>query len=159
MKKVFAGSCIAAALLSAMVAGSAIAEPAKSEKHAKAAVQFRQALLQLVRSNVGPLGGMAKGAVPFDAQVMATNGERLEQLSLMMADYFKTDTRTFNVGTDALPAIWEDTADFQSKIEALTTASKALQAAASSGDESAYRPAIGAVLKTCKGCHDSYKAD
>jgi cytochrome c556 len=142
-----------------ILSSTAHGAPAQSEKQAKSAVQFRQALLQLVRSNVGALGAMAKGKIPMDPTTIETNAMRIEQLSLMMPDYFKLDTRKFNVDTEALPAVWEDSSDFTDKMSALTEASKALKVTAKSGNESAYKAGIGAVLKSCKGCHDSYKAD
>lgn len=154
-----------AILFTAMLTGisiaptMALAEEAKSERQAANAVQFRQALLQLVRSNLGPLGAMAKGQIPYDTEVMSTNALRLEQLGLMMPDYFKTDTSGFSVDTEALPKIWSNMDDFLDKSNDLTTAAKALQEVAKSGDESQYREAIGKVGATCKGCHDSYKKD
>lgn len=148
---------IAAAGLLTTTAASA--KPAPSEKHAKTAVEFRQALLQLVRSNVGALGAMAKGNIPFDAERMAKNGQRLEQLSLMMSDYFVMDTTGFKVETAALDKLWQNQDDFNGKIEDMTKAAQALQVAATSGDEGQYKAAIGGIFKTCKGCHDDYKAD
>lgn len=151
--------------LSALLIGAALtplmsqAAPAKSEKQALNAIQFRQALLQLTRSNVGALGAMAKGVIPYDTAVMQTKGMRLEQLSLMMEDYFRTDTSNFKLGTDALPVIWEQPEDFKSKIDNLTQAAKNLQQVAASDNESQYQAAIGGVMKTCKGCHDTYKAE
>lgn len=142
-----------------LVSTVAIAEEAKSDRQAANAVQFRQSLLQLVRSNLGPLGAMAKGQIPYDTEVMKTNAMRLEQLALMMPDYFKTDTTAFSVDTEALPKIWDNMDDFLDKTNDLTVASKALQVVASSGNESEYREAIGKVGATCKGCHDSYKKD
>ena len=142
-----------------MLSAAAHGKPAQSEKQARSAVQFRQALLQVVRSNVGALGAMAKGQIPMDSTKIETNAMRIEQLSLMMEDYFRLDTRKFNANTEALPAIWEDYADFTGKISALTKASNALKVAAQNGNDSAYKANIGAVLKSCKGCHDSYKAD
>ena len=55
--------------ISAFLFGSvaAYAAPAKSEKEARAATKFRQSLFQLVRSNMGPLGAMARGHAPLDA--------------------------------------------------------------------------------------------
>ncbi|WP_026374604.1 c-type cytochrome [Aestuariibacter salexigens] len=148
-----------AACAAVLVSGMAIAQPAANQKQADTAVQFRQALLQLVRSNVGAIGAMNKGQIPFDTAQMEKNGLRLEQLSLMMADYFTLDTREFDTDTEALDKIWEKGADFQSKIDALTSAGQGLQSAAKSGDESQYKAAIGDVFKSCKGCHDIYKAD
>ncbi|GAB5382736.1 MAG: cytochrome c [Aliiglaciecola sp.] len=148
------------ALIGAVVISASLnAAPAKSEKHAAAAVQFRQAMLQLVRSNVGALGGMAKDQIPMNAATLEKNAMRIEQLSLMMDDYFSVDTRNFPVETDALPGVWEDYADFQSKIVALTTAANELKVAAQQGDESSYKAKIGAIFKSCKGCHDTYKAE
>ena len=135
------------------------AEPAKSAKQAKGATQYRQAILTLVKSNVGVLGAMNKGVIPFNAETMQTSATRIEQLSLMLEDYFATDTTSFDVDTAALDKIWENKADFSDKIVALTTAAKNLNKVAKAGDEGKYKPAIGQLFKSCKGCHDKYKAD
>lgn len=90
--------------LGALASSAAVAAEvteASSAKHAKAATQYRQAIFQLVKSNMGPLGGMAKGALPYDESVMKTNAVRLEQLADMMTDYLSVDTRSFDVETGA----------------------------------------------------------
>ena len=135
------------------------AEPAKSAKQAKDITAFRQAILTLVKSNVGALGAMNKGAIPFNVQTMQTNSLRLEQLSLMLEDYFATDTSGFDVDTAALDKIWENQADFKDKISALTAAASNLNKVAKAGDTTQFKPAIGQVFKSCKGCHDNYKED
>ncbi|WP_158972389.1 cytochrome c [Paraglaciecola sp. L3A3] len=156
MKKIAAAALSSVLLLSAF---SASAAPAKSEKQAAQAVEFRQSIFTLIKSNVGALGAMNKGAIPFDAETLKTNGMRLEQLSLMIEDYLETDTSNFKVKTHAVDKIWQNKADFSSKISDLTEAAVNLQAVAKSGDESQYKSAIGGVFKTCKGCHDKYKED
>ena len=148
----------AATLISSTVVASEVTE-ASSAKHAKAATQYRQAVFQLVRSNMGPLGGMAKGALPFDESVMQTNAVRLEQLADMMGDYLSVDTRKFKVKTGAKDDIWENFSDVEKKVMALKTAAQGLQAAVKAGDESAYRGAIGKIGASCKSCHDDYKKD
>lgn len=135
------------------------AQSASSAKQAKQAVEFRQAIFKLVKSNVGALGAMNKGVIPFAPETLDKNGMRLEQLSLMLEDYFATDTSDFEVYTEALDKIWQDKADFSNKINDFTKAAVNLQAAAKSGDKGEYKSAIGGVFKTCKGCHDKYKAD
>ena len=114
MKKLLIAAVIGSCLVSAV---SLATTPANNEKQAAAATQFRQALLQVVRSNVGALGGMAKGAIPMDAEKIKLNSMRIEQLSLMMNDYFEIDTRKFDVETEALPKIWDNYSDFQAKIK------------------------------------------
>jgi cytochrome c556 len=156
--KLMVAAASAAILISSTVVASEVTE-ASSAKHAKAATQYRQAMFQLVRSNMGPLGGMAKGALPFDESVMQTNAVRLEQLADMMGDYLAVDTRKFDVETGAKDEIWESFSDVETKIMALKKASQGLQAAVKAGDESAYRGAIGKIGASCKSCHDDYKKD
>jgi cytochrome c556 len=156
--KLMVAAASAATLISSTVVASEVTE-ASSAKHAKAATQYRQAMFQLVRSNMGPLGGMAKGALPFDESVMQTNAVRLEQLADMMGDYLAVDTRKFDVETGAKDEIWESFSDVETKIMALKKASQGLQAAVKVGDESAYRGAIGKIGASCKSCHDDYKKD
>jgi cytochrome c556 len=150
----------------AVIIGSAIlstfsvfAEPAKSAKQAKGSIEYRQAILKLVKSNVGALGAMNKGAIPFNTQTMQTNSMRIEQLSLMLEDYFVTDTSGFDIETAALDKIWANQADFKDRISALTVAANNLNKVAKAGDTSQFKPAIGQVFKSCKGCHDNYKED
>ncbi|MBV1910321.1 MAG: cytochrome c [Kangiellaceae bacterium] len=149
----------AVAMTMTMATFTASAAPAKSKKHADHALKMRKAVFSLLGSNMGPLGGMAKGKIPFDAQVVETNAKRISQLSLMMSDYMKTDTSKFKLKTDALEKIWAENMKFEKKIEALTIASNALSQVAGSTDEKILRKAIGAVGKTCGGCHDDYKSD
>ncbi|MFA3792503.1 cytochrome c [Aliiglaciecola sp. SL4] len=158
MKNIIAPAMLGITLLTASFASVAVTA-AKSEKHAGDAVEYRQAILQLVKSNVGIMGAMAKGQVPLSAETLEKNATRIEQLSLMMNDYFSVDTSKFSVDTEALPAIWKDYPDFQTKITALTEAAANLKMAAASGNEGQLKANIGAVFKSCKGCHDSYKAE
>lgn len=152
---------VAATLTFGMSGNVAAAEltQASSMKHAKAATNYRQAMFTLVRSNMGPLGGMAKGVLPYDESVMMTNAVRLEQLADMMTDYLSVDTRSFKIKTGAKDAIWENFSDVESKVMALKTAAQGLQEAVASGDESTYQGAIGKIGASCKSCHDDYKKD
>lgn len=149
----------AIAILATLFTGTAISKEASSEKQAKTSAEFRQALLQLVRSNMGPLGGMAKGQIPYDADAMQKYGLRIEQLGMMMPDYFETDTRKFSIKTEAADDIWENMADFNTKAQDMVDAAKSLQSVAAAGDEAKFRAAIGSVGSTCKACHDKYKTD
>jgi cytochrome c556 len=159
MKKLLSSITMLTLASTIAMSSVAVAKEATSEKQAKASVQFRKAILQLVRSNMGPLGGMAKGQIPYDAEVMATNGLRIEQLSYMMEDYFATDTRKFDLKTDASDDIWKNSDDFNALALDMADAAKDLQQVAESGEESDFRKAIGAVGATCKACHDKYKVD
>ncbi|MDO6719946.1 cytochrome c [Psychrosphaera sp. 1_MG-2023] len=154
----FGSKLVITALLTASAA-SVIAEPASSQKQANKAVEWRQAMFQLIASNMGSLGAMAKGKIPVDAATVEKNATRINQLANMIDDYTSVDTRKFDVKTEALDKVWEDRADFDKKIQALINASSTLAEKAKSGDTSAIKSAIGGIGKSCKGCHDVYKQD
>ncbi|MFT6270197.1 MAG: cytochrome c556 [Alphaproteobacteria bacterium] len=132
---------------------------ASSEKQAGTAVTFRKSLLQLVRSNMGPLGEMAKGNIPMNADVIAKNAQRIEFLADMMHDYFDLDTTAYPVKTDAKDDVWKEHADFTSKVNDLVTAAADLQELVANNQEGDYGKGIGALGATCKACHDDYKKD
>ncbi|MDT0593977.1 c-type cytochrome [Glaciecola petra] len=132
---------------------------ATSEKQANAAVTFRKSLLQLVRSNMGPLGGMARGNIPMNAETIGKNAERVAFLASMMHDYFELDTTAFDVNTDAKSSIWKNKDDFNAKIDDMVSAAAKLQDLVAKNDEGNFRKGIGALGATCKACHDEYKKD
>ena len=143
----------------AIASGSVTAQQAVSEKQASDALEFRQSIFKLVKSNVGVLGGMARGKVAFDAALVEKNATRITQLSKMVPDYFAINTSNYDLDTEALAKIWDNMDDFNSKAENLYVASMALQDAAKTGQEAATKKAIGGLFKTCKSCHDEYKQD
>lgn len=152
-------SASASALLFSPIAHAAEVKKATSEKQAATAVTFRKSVLQLVRSNMGPLGAMAKGNIPMDADVIALNASRIEFLGDMMHDYFALDTTAYSVETDSKDNVWENHEDFTSKINDLVSASANLQALVANNQSSEFRKGIGALGASCKGCHDEYKKD
>lgn len=143
----------------ALTSTSVMADAAKSAKHAEKATELRQSVYKLLGSNMGPLGAMAKGKIALDPVAVEKHALRINQLSLMMADYLKTDTSKFDVKTEALAKIWSNEAEFAGKIKDLTSASAKLQKIAQSKDEAKIKKAIGGVGKTCGGCHDVFKKD
>jgi cytochrome c556 len=138
---------------------SVMADSAKSLKHAKKATANRQAVFSLLGSNMGPLGAMAKGKMPLDAKAVEKHALRINQLSMMIDDYTKTDTSDFKVKTEALDKVWQKRKAFTKRINALTKASAHLQNVAMSADKSAIKKAISGVGKSCGGCHDNFKAE
>jgi len=132
---------------------------ATSEKQAKAHVTFRKSVLQLFRANMGPLGAMAKGNIPMDGDVIATNAERIEFLGMMLHEYFALDTSGYDLDTNAKSDIWKNYDDFKAKNDDLVTAAGNLVEMVANGEESDYRKGISNLGATCKACHDDYKKD
>jgi cytochrome c556 len=105
---------------------------------------------------IGPLVGMVKGTVPFNADTAARNAAFLDALSQMPWDGFAESTKGER-GTKALPAIWSDSAKFKQAQDQFRTAVGALNTAAKSGNEGAVKAATGDVLKACNNCHDNFR--
>jgi len=143
----------------ALITTSTLADPAKSLKQANRATELRQSVFKLLGNNMGKLGAMAKGRIAFDAEVAEKSAKRINQLSLMIADYTKTDTSAFKVHTEALDVIWKKPKEFTESINKLTSASMKLEKIAATKDESAIKGAISNVGRSCGGCHDVFKAE
>jgi len=125
----------------------------------KTAIETRQGLMKLISNQFGPIGGMLRKQVPFDAAVVARNAERVKMLAGMAPELFARDTRQFkDVKTLALDGIWNSQAEFKTKADGLVTAADALMAAAKSGDQAATLKAAADAGKACGACHDDFKA-
>lgn len=148
------------AILSLVLAGAfslnAAAEGPTPEEQAQAAADTRQGLFKIVVRYFGPIVGMARGQIPYDAAVVEYNASKINQLAQMSPDLFSKDTSAFDLDTEALPAIWTNAEDFSAKATALIETSAALAAAASEGKGPAMK-AFGKVGGSCKGCHDEYR--
>jgi cytochrome c556 len=118
-------------------------------------VKQRQAAMTLQGKYFGPLGGMAQGKVPYNADVVQRNAAYLEILTKMPWDGFDPSTR--NEKTGALPAVFTDTAKFKEASERLQNEASKLVAVSKSGDEAAVKAQIGAVGKACGSCHESFR--
>lgn len=149
MRKKVLSACIAAAL------GVGYAAVTIAQVKPEILVKQRQSAMTLIGKYFGPLGGMLKGSVPFDANVVARNAAYLDALAQMPWDGFAESTQ--GEKTKALPAVWTDGAKFKQSQDQLRTAVGALGAAAKGGNEGAIKAAIGDVGKACGGCHDNFR--
>jgi cytochrome c556 len=122
-------------------------------------VATRQSVFKLLSWNMGPLGGMVRGAAPFDAAVVSNNATNMANLAPMIPALFASDTHEFELETRALDGIWTSKDAFDAKAAELAAAATAVAAAADSGDEAATRAAIGAMGQVCGSCHDNYRAE
>lgn len=132
--------------------------PPTPEQQAEQAVLTRQGLLKVVGFYMGPLGGMLKNKVPFDAAKAGDSATHIAQLGSMIPDVFVFDTRSATaVKTKAREGIWTNSSDFKSKADGLVQAANALVEAAKSGDKGTTLKAAAAVGKACGACHDDYR--
>lgn len=140
-----------------MIALAAVGGAALAQVKPDVLVKQRQAAMTLQGKYFGPLGGMAQGRVPFDAKVVQRNADYLATLTQMPWDGFDPSTKDVTVKTAALQEIWSNPSKFKQAAERLQSEVGKLQSVAKGGDEGAIKAQIGAVGKSCGGCHDSFR--
>jgi cytochrome c556 len=139
-----------------LAAGSALAMDAeKAEK----AYEVRHSLFNLVGWNTGPLAGMAKQEIPFDAEEAEQHAARIAALVEMIPDAFAADTRGYDLPTEAKDVIWEEKEEFLELAAAIREKSAAVESAAATGDAEKFTAAFVEMGQACKDCHDRFRED
>ena len=139
----------------ALVLGAGYSFTAFAQAKPETLVKQRQAAMTLQGKYWGPLGGMATGKVPYDGAVVARNAAYLDVLSKLAWDGFNPNTK--DVKSAALPAVYTDTGKFKEAQDHFQSEVSKLVAVSKSGDEAAAKAQLGAVGKTCGGCHESFR--
>jgi cytochrome c556 len=119
-------------------------------------VKQRQSAMTLIGKYWGPMAGMMQGKIPYDAAVIQRNAGFLDNLSRMPWDGFHDSTK--DVKSAALPAVWSDAAKFREAASRLENEASRLVQVSRSGDEGAVKAQLGAVGKSCGGCHNDFRA-
>ncbi|MSQ49242.1 MAG: cytochrome c [Betaproteobacteria bacterium] len=104
---------------------------------------------------LGPIGAMMKGAVPYNADVVALNATFLENLARMPWDGF--DPSTAREKSRAKPEIYKDMAKFRTAWESFEAETVKLGVAARAKNEAGVRATFGGVAKSCGSCHDAFR--
>ena len=144
------GVAAVVALALGLAAGAAMAQ-----QKPEVMVKQRQAVMTLQGKYFGPMAGMAQGKIPFNADVVKRNSAFLDNLSRMAWDGF--DPGTKDVKSAALPAVYEQQPKFKEAAARLENEAHKLWEVAQRGDEAATKAQIGAVGKSCGGCHESFR--
>ncbi len=138
-----------------VVLGLTVAQGALAQAKPEVLVKQRQAAMTLQGKYFGPMAAMAQGKIPYNAAVVQRNAGFLDNLSRMAWDGFDASTR--GEKSRALPAIFDNSAGFKQAATRLENEAAKLVALSKSGDEAAVKAQIGAVGKTCGGCHDDFR--
>jgi len=141
------------------LAGLALSPLAISHFNDKEVPQsYRQSWFALLAANFGPMVSAVKGEIPWEQAKMedwANDLAALSTLDVMRGFADGSDKGT----TRAKPEIWQNKADFSSKLDSLKKELEKLQQVTAAGDREAIAAQVGAAGKACKSCHDEYKAE
>jgi len=143
------GALTVAATLSTVV----LAQDMKPDR----AIKYRQGILQAMGWNMGILGGMAKGDLPYNKDQAVRAATFVEQLAAMPWDGFVPGSDA-GAPTKAKPEIWKDKAKFDKYAQDLQAETPKLLAAARTGDLAQLKAAVGPTGKACGNCHDDFRA-
>lgn len=154
-KKLIAAACTCVVMATSVVAVAA------DGPHDKA-IEARQAMFKTYGFNVGVLGAMAKGKMEYNATLASEAAANLEAAANFGQSMYwpaGSDSETAgNAKNRALAKIWEDFEGVNEKSQALKDAAANMSLEAGNGLD-ALRGAMGDVGKSCKGCHDAYRAE
>jgi cytochrome c556 len=98
---------------------------------------------------------MAKGSAPFDLAIAQASLKTLANGAEKTPLLFPDDSKTGG-GTAALPAIWENKADFNARFAKFSK--DVAEAIATTRDEASFKAIAPKVFENCGGCHELYKA-
>lgn len=143
-------------LLGALLSSLSLSANAQSMfEKSEDAIEYRKATFQLIRYQIGDMGDMLKGKVPFDSERFEKRANAAATLSALPWEAFTNDSQKGD--TSALPAIWNDRATFDKKAAKFAQYAQTLATAAKSGDKKEIAPAFRNWAKGCKDCHKSFK--
>ena len=144
---------LAAAISIGVLGGASLEALAQAKPDVR--VKQRQAAMTLQGKYLGPIGAMMKGAVPYNADVVALNATFLENLARMPWDGFDASTKGEKSKTK--PEAFTDTAKFKAAADLLESETAKLGVAARAKNEAGVKAAFGGVAKACGGCHDAFR--
>lgn len=138
----------------ALAAGLALASVATVSVAQNDPIKEREELMEGIGDAAKVVGPMLQGKAPFDA---AKAGEAFTLISKNAAEFPNHFPEGSDKGkTEALPAIWENKADFEARAKKLSEDAAAAAAAAATGED-AFKAAGGQAFSNCKGCHEKYR--
>ena len=137
--------------------GAGYALPAFSQAKPETLVKQRQAAMTLIGKYFGPLGGMAQGKVPYNADTVARNAAFLEALSKMPWDGYAASTK--DVKSRALPAVFSQPEKFKAAADSFQNEVTKLASTVKGGDEAAIKGQLKAIGKVCGSCHDDFRQE
>ena len=140
-----------ALLCAAAVAAPVLAQQVKPEDQ----IKFRHAAYDMLGLGFGDLAAMAQEKKPFNKEEAQHDADLAVAVSTVPRRFFGEGT---DRNTKAKPEIWQNRADFDSKMDHMIAEVGKLPAVVRAGDMAAFKKQVGETGQACKSCHDKYRA-
>ena len=118
-------------------------------------IAARKELMKGIGAQTKTGGGMAKGEVPYDQTKAQAIFASYVDVAAKAPNLFPPTSKTGG-DTAALPAIWENKADFEARFAKFSADAK--EAQGSVKDLDTFKATFSAITKNCGGCHEMYRA-
>ena len=118
-------------------------------------IAARKELMKGIGAQTKTGGGMAKGEVPYDQTKAQAIFASYIDVTAKAPNLFPPTSKTGG-DTAALPAIWDNKADFEARFAKFSADAK--QAQGSVKDLDTFKATFSAITKNCGGCHEMYRA-
>jgi len=141
------------ALVLATTTAAAFALPAYAQNAEP--IKQRQELMEGNGKAAKLSGQMIKGEAEFDPVKAAEAFQAFHTTAEKMGTLFPEDSKT-GEETEAAPAIWEKTEEFQAAVAKFEKDS-ATAIAADPQDIDAFKQSFAMVAENCKGCHEDFR--
>lgn len=121
-------------------------------------VSYRHTVMEAAGKHMKASSMIAKGqaARPQD---MLGHAQALQAMSVDLAALFPAGTGPDKLETDSKAEVWTKPDEFKKAIEAYAAETAKLVDVARGGDVKAFGEQLGAVGRTCGGCHDTFRVD
>lgn len=141
-------------LRAALVAASLLALPAAGLAQNAAVIKERKANFKAMADAAKPTGEMLKGEADFDLAAVKNAIKVFQEKAVLQGRLFPDDSKQ-GEKTEALPAIWENKADFEERFVKLAEAAKGADASITDADT--FEAEWPKVMGNCGGCHKKYR--
>lgn len=145
----------AATALCALIAATPAATLAQDFENQ---IRARQGQMRVQAVNLGVLGAMARGNMPYDAEAAQAAADNLAAIATIdQRFHWPEGSSLFDVdNTRAMPEIWDDFDAFMAEWDAFGAAAAELQAVAGAGLE-AMGPGLRTMGQSCGSCHEQFQ--
>ena len=130
---------------------------AEAQTGALQAIATRQDAMKGQGAAMRSLTPIVRGESPWSQETAVKAATTLHDTAKVIPSVFPQGSGPDAGKTDALPAIWQNFADFQAKAKALETESAKLLQLAQAGDQAGFKAQFPAVGRACGGCHQTYR--